>query len=299
MLRKSQTILHYYCKLRLMVVCICTLLTIDCVYGLSNDSRQFIRLSTDFGYSCDINSPMNPPLPQTDFTLNGVNAILGRGYDESLLGSNGVGVGVSFGYRKAWNVMLFDIGLGCDYRYINNQVTPLSAIEDEIDEENYPYIGYYTWHDRVQLRHHIGVDLPLMVGAYKKQFYMLAGIKASLHVWGVSAENGNNSLRASYDRYVDDFTDMYEHGFIKDVPYQTEKIDLSTKFNLSVCAEIGYMFDNNSYSVAGRKGAKPIHTLSAFVEYAVVGQGYYCPLTAGIRWSILFPLKSANCLCYE
>ena len=128
---------------------------------------------------------------------------------------------------------------------------------------------------------------------------VMAGVKANIDVWGRSAEHGNYTLVAEYDRYMDPFSNMPNHGFVTNEPYSCGQHAQSVSWNMRVCAEVGYCVYGGDDGRYRRRESLKVY-VSAFGEYGVIGKGSYTPLLIGARVTMLVPLpKQKACTCWK
>ena len=255
---------------------------------------HYVRVSVDAGYVHEMGGS-TPELTN----LGEAQALIGNGQTELLKASNGVGTGVEFGYRYAYRHLLVDIGLGCDFRHRVNQPGDITNIEQpDTDEEGYDYMGLHTWSGRKCTWQNVGLNIPLMVGGEWNKVYFLVGAKLNVNVWGRTVEKGKYSLMADYDRYMDPFSGMSNHGFVTDEPYACAPMTQSTSFDIRACAELGYcLYGTEQYTRSRSASAR--YYLGAYAEYGIAPTStIYNSLSVGAKLTILLPLRAKEaCMC--
>ena len=260
-------------------------------YSSRNAMHHYIRVSADFSYAREFANGGTAIDAADAMTYNAARSIVGSGMTEKGLSGNGFAPGIGVGYRLVYNHFLFDVGLGAEYRQAWLRPTALTQVyEPAKDEQGYDYTGHHTWTERRCMIKHAGISLPVMLGGEWDKFYFLAGIKLNADIWGRSSEWGNYSLEADYDRYMNSFVDMPNHGYVSNEPYADEPVVLPSAVQLRACAEIGYCVygaENGRY----RKQRSTKVYVSAFGEYSVLGTAdTYMPLLIGARVTALIPL---------
>ena len=225
--------------------------------------------------------------------------LIRSGQIERLEKSNGVGTGIGIGYRYAYKHLLIDVGLGCDYRYRVNQLTDISDIEQPaVDEEGYDYMGLHTWSGRQNTWQNVGLNIPIMIGGEWNSVYFLVGAKLNVNVWGRTQEKGKYSLAADYDRYMDPFSGMSNHGYVTDEPYACAPTACSFSWDVRACAEVGYCLSGPA-SYSRTRSVSPRYYLGAYAEYGIAPNNkIYNSLEVGAKLTILLPIKAKEaCMC--
>ena len=224
-------------------------------------------------------------------TYNAARSIVGSGMTEKGLAGNGFAPAAGVGYRLVYNHFLLDVGLGVEYRQAWLRPTALTQVyEQATDEQGYAYTGHHSWTERRSVMKHVGLNLPVMLGGEWDKFYFLAGVKLNADIWGRSSEQGYYSLEATYDRYMDPFTDMPNHGYVTNEPYTCDQVVLPMAVQLRACVEAGYcVYGADSGRYRRQKSTKVY--VSVFGEYSVIGTpDTYMPLLVGARVTALIPL---------
>lgn len=264
---------------------------------------HYLRLSADFSYARDKSGVRGDAtgnyLPDENIGLREAQTIIGSGQPEAGVSGNGFAPGLGVGYRMMHSHFLLDVGLVVEYRQTYAHPGDLTNVYQRgVDEEGLTYMGHHQWTARRCALRHVGINIPVMLGGEWGAVYFLAGVKASVDVWGTSTENGLYSLEGIYDRYMDPFNGMDNHGFVTDEPYRCDPVAQPAAFNLRACAEVGYCVYGANQGSYRRKETIKLY-VSAFGEYSVLGnEGAYLPLLVGARVTMLMPLpKKRVCTC--
>lgn len=276
-----------------------------CAYPARRSSNRtelnhYIRVSADFAYARGVMGDGYVANGTQALSLQEAQQLIGSDKLERGVAGNGFSPALGAGYRLAYGAFRLDAGLGAEYRQCYMRPHDLSNIQATgIDEEGLVYNGYHSWTGRRTALQHVGLTVPVMIGGEWNNVCVMAGVKAGIDIWGKSAENGYYSLVADYDRYMDPFSNMPNHGFVKDEPYSCGQHAQSISWSMRVCAEVGYCVyggDNVRY----RRNESIRVYISAFGEYGVIGQGGYTPLLIGARVTMLVPLpKQKTCTCWK
>ena len=260
-------------------------------YSSRNAMHHYIRVSADFSCAREFANG-GTAIDATDaMTYSTARSIIGSGMTEKGLAGNGFAPGIGVGYRLVYNHFLFDVGLGSEYRQVWLRPTALTQVfERATDEQGYAYTGHHSWTERRSVMKHVGLNLPVMLGGEWEKFYFLAGVKLNADIWGRSSEQGYYSLEATYDRYMDPFTDMPNHGYVTNEPYTCDQVVLPMAVQLRACVEAGYCVYGADSGRHRRQKSTKVY-VSVFGEYSVIGTpDTYMPLLVGVRVTALIPL---------
>ena len=258
-------------------------------YG--SDMSHYIRIMADLSYA-RVAANGGEAVSQTDaMPYRTATQIIGSGMTEKGLSGNGFAPGIGLGYRLAYNNFLFDAGLGVEYRQAYLRPSALTQVyESAKDEQGYSYTGHHMWTARRSTMSHVGVNLPVMLGGEWDAFYFLAGVKLNADIWSRSGEQGLYSLEADYDRYMNSFTNMPNHGYVSNEPYACDPVALPMAVQLRACVEAGYCVYGAEQGRYRRQKSTKVY-VSAFGEYSVLGTAdTYMPLLVGARVTALIPL---------
>ena len=278
----------------MLLVCMCTIRV---------EAEHFIRLSAEGSYVHDFARSDAQMHEGEKMSLDEARAWIGAGWSEPILKSNGGSPAIGVGYRYMYKALVLDLGFGAEFRIRNNQPYDIANVKaDHIDDTGEPFLGTHSWCNRHTTMQNVGVHIPVIIGFEVRRFYLLAGIKANIDVWGTIAEKGAYTLTGKYYRYMDEWENVEGHQFVTDEPYETKSVNQSVGWDLRACGEIGYCVYGGGRKAKGSTKATPRYNLGAFVEYSFAGADrQYLPLLAGVRLTILLPLpeeKKCNCLGY-
>lgn len=265
---------------------------------------NYIRINADFSYARDLMRKGEGAPFIENIALDDARSWVGSGKHESLKSSNGFAPAFGIGYRYTHRMLLVDVGLGVEYRYRINHPYDIEDVKaDATDDTGMAYIGHHTWSDRETRFEHVGVTLPVMIGAEWNNIYFMAGVKAGVDIWGRSKEKGAYTLQGEYPYYGNAiFVNMPNHGFVDKVAYEEPSVPSSIAWNIRACAEVGYCISSLWTEKGFGRKARPRYYAGAFVEYGFAGANTnYRPLLAGIRLTALLPIpepERCNCLDY-
>ena len=284
---------------RIILISVMMLVTL-CVYPAgrrgaryrgNNAVQHYFCVSADIAYAHEIAHGGEGIASADAMTYSTARSIIGSGMTEKGLAGNGFAPAAGVGYRLVYNHFLLDVGLGAEYRQAWLRPTALTQVyEQATDEQGYAYTGHHSWTARRSVMKHVGLNLPVMLGGEWEKFYFLAGVKLNADIWGRSSEQGYYSLEATYDRYMDPFTDMPNHGYVTNEPYTCDQVVLPMAVQLRACVEAGYcVYGADSGRYRRQKSTKVY--VSVFGEYSVIGTpDTYMPLLIGARVTALIPL---------
>lgn len=273
------------------------LLSSVCTYA----QKHYIRVNADVAYARDMARGGEAVGAAEPINLSAARAIIGSGQMQAGVSGNGFAPALGVGYRLSYNHLLFDVGIGAEYRQTHLHPTDLTNVQQSaVDEEGMTYVGHHAWTNRSCKLSHVGVNIPVMIGGEWSNICVLAGVKANVDIWGSNTERGNYSLVADYERYMDPFSNMPNHGFVQNEPYECAPVAQSMAFNLRACAEVGYCVYGADDGGRYRRSQSPLKCyVSAFGEYSVLAtQGTYSPLLVGVRATMLVALpEKRQCTC--
>lgn len=174
-------------------------------------------------------------------------------------GAATVGIGYEYCHRAFW------LGLGLEAEWDNstnkNQIYDFTEEmkDTEGDDMTYCY-KMMRWHDSYST---VYVNIPFMLGFGIGGFYMGAGVKAGLNVYGHAQSTMKYRTSGFYDRYVEDFENMPDHFF--DDYKSKNRYRVKYLPEISLIGEIGY--EVASFG-ADKDSDAPIRLkLGAYVEY--------------------------------
>lgn len=242
-------------------------------------SGNYLRLSFDAGYAAQPQLESKP---------------------SQVLSSNGALGAFSVGYRLKKQAFLFDLGLGVGYTYYADGLVDSVYVMPQVDMEGESFIGHNLYTKRLNNTHSLSLQLPIMFGAQWDMIYFLAGVKLYAHIPMDAFESGAYSLLGEYDRFIDVFENMPTDGFVCNEPYEKE-LQMSAFMDARFCAELGILLNRvGGAAFDATSGTRMDIALSAFVECGVDFPALHLPVAAGVRLTMLFPMKqSSRCMCLE
>lgn len=281
-------------------VCVSVCMLLLSMSFLTARAEHFVRVSAEASYVHDF-APNDAVTPNGTMSLDEARAWVGAGWSEPISKSNGWSPALGLGYRYMYKALVLDAGVGLEYRVRNNQPYDILDVKaEDVDDTGEPYMGTHFWTNRHTTLQNVGIHIPLMVGFEVKRFYMLAGIKANIDLWGSTYENGEYTMTGKYTRFMDEW-EIDAHQLKSNASYETNAVGVGIGCNIRACGEVGYCVYSGEKSKFNTKAA-PRYNIGAFVEYSFVGtEKQYLPLLAGVRLTVLFPIsegKKCNCLGY-
>ena len=251
------------------------------VVSMSAQGRadNFLRLSFDAGYAAQ--PQLNPNHSQG-------------------LSSNGALGALSVGYRLKKQAFLMDLGLGVGYTYYADGLADSVYVMQQVDKEGESFTAHNVYASRLTNTHSLSLQLPIMLGAQWNMLYFLAGVKLYAHVPMDTYESGLYSLAGEYDRFIDVFENMPTDGFVLNEPYE-KAMEMDVFMDARFCAELGILLNRvGGAAFDATSGTRMDIALSAFVECGVDFPALHLPVAAGVRLTMLFPMKqSSRCMCLE
>lgn len=240
---------------------------------------------------------------------------------------NGAGGALGLGYEFHHKSFIATTGAEFSYWNTGTKTDDFIILADMEDSEGDDYIGVFELNDNKD-RYQVGyVNIPLLVGfqTAKKRFYVLGGAKFGLNVWGQSNVKSNVISFGDYERYIEIFRDMPNHGFLGEERTATRPVSFSS--NLALSLELGTYLrigenptNDKLYRIAlfADYGLLNIHTSKVEgIQYVNTANGLdfrprnnalllseraskknILPLYAGVKFTILFKLhESSICNC--
>lgn len=263
--------------------------------------EHFIRVSGDFSFAREIARGGLVWDNAEPMSLQEAQAIIGSGQMEKGVSGNGFAPALGVGYRLNHNHFLLDVGLGGEYR--QSWLAPhdlTNAYGRGKDEEGLAYVGHYQWRNRRSVMRHAGLTLPITIGGEWDKWFFLVGVKGALDVWSKVEEQGLQTIDGTYERYMNTFEGMPNHGFLADAPYQCDPVSQATSFSLRACAEAGYCVYGASEGRYRLKQTVKVY-VSVFGEYGfLTSRDAYTPFLLGVRATVLIPLPTKReCTCWK
>lgn len=235
---------------------------------------HYFRTDLGVGFDCDLQYQKGQP---------GI---------EDLLSSKGVKTGLTLGYRLKYQHFIFDVGVGANYGYKVNDVADRFDAYERKDSDGDTFLGEDAWRERGFYYNNIALTVPLLFGGEWNRFYFLLGAKLDFNLQTNVKEKGLYTLIGWYDYYLDPFENMPNHGFVTDEPYQTPTLKMPNTYQVAACLEFGYRLTGSQtvYAVMTRQPAVDVY-LGAFVEYGVLHNTVFTPLTVGVKATMTVEVK--------
>jgi hypothetical protein len=150
----------------------------------------------------------------------------------------------------------------------NDSIIRYKVIDTQKDE----YRLRYVFENRVDNSIAKYVEIPLLVGQKYANFYFLGGVKLNILLESQSYIETEVTTTAMYDRYIDEFHDMFNHALFRDKPINV--LNDGIDFNLGVTAsfETGYSFSSFDYRTTGygrNRGEEHVFRIAFFAEYGL------------------------------
>ena len=270
--------------------------------SLSMRGEHYIRLNADFSYARDFAGKGVSATPiGSETSLDAAQAWIGAGTVEPLSKSNGFAPAIGVGYRFKHKILIVDAGLGCEYRMRFNGLDSLAGVKAEhVDEWGETFIGTHSWTNRSAKWQNVGIQVPVMAGVEIKRFYVLAGIKANVDLWGTTREKGAYTMTGKYVRFMDELEDVPGHGLVSNEAYEMPAKKIGLWWDIRACLDLGYCIYGDGANKNKKQKIQPRYYVGAFAEYSFLGGNkQYLPLLAGVRLTVLLPLQeSKECMCW-
>lgn len=178
-----------------------------------------------------------------------------------------VGAGVAIGgvYQFQYDKFLLQTGLMASEAWLRHKFDTIVVERKMKDTEGYDFIYRGELYDRVDCALLTEVSVPLMLGANVGSFYILAGAKCVVTVYGLSFQKALLNTKGDYGgRYYGVLENMPQHGFYSAKELEN-KSALKMRPDVRLCAELGWVCHLSKYS----NPKAPKLQVGAFVEYGV------------------------------
>lgn len=236
--------------LKRIVFIVCMLLS--CVGAnaftpLTNETRHFVSLHGDLGYSALLHS------------IQGQKP------------AAGMNTNIGLDYRLFHNNFLFSVGVEGMYELNANQLDKLDVSIPMLDTEGDRFDMHVLVDKSRDLTHMANINVPILFGGEWGRFYFLVGPKLSLNLYGSTTSQAQVTTYGEYDRYYDDFYNMPNHQF--ETGRQMSSANIPLKWNMNVMAhlEIGGRFNHMYKHQQFRINPDRIRMyLAAFVDFGVL-----------------------------
>jgi hypothetical protein len=182
---------------------------------LAPDSRSFISLHGDLGYSALLNS------------IEGQQA------------SNGVDARIGIDFRMQYNRFIFSVGAEGMYALYTNHMNKLDVSIPMKDTESDIFNMHVLLNKSRDNAHMVNLNVPLLVGMEWRRVYFMVGPKISLNLYGKTSSSAEITTYGEYERYYSDFYDMPNHQFYSGRKMSSLQMNLDWNLNVMVHAEVG------------------------------------------------------------
>ncbi len=198
---------------------------------------------------------------------------LGAGGSETLTDYDNMkskfGFGGLFGFGYEYHFRAFWLSLGVEGQLFQSGFLP--AMNDTMHYSMYDTEGekmtyHYAINKRGDMHRAVYLNVPVMIGFNVKGFYLGAGAKAGLSLYGRAKSDVDYTTSATYDRFIDDFINMPNHYYTNYSNSGVHKMKFEPM--VSVIGEVGY--EVVSFSTGKEDDSNPIiFRIGAYAEYGL------------------------------
>ena len=188
--------------------------------------------------------------------------------------SLGVGGGLGVGYELKKDHFLFTVGVGANISHSAFDLRGGESTFDAVDTEGDALQFIISTNERKDYYTNYAVQVPVMMGGEFGRFYFLVGAKFDLSA--MCKTNVKAMVRTIGDYtntlgFIDQFTNMPEHGFYENAPFETKTGEINFNPNAIASVEIGWRLGlvakGTGYDVPK---PKTIYRLSLFADYGLI-----------------------------
>ena len=193
--------------------------------------------------------------------------------------------GVTFSHSSDWQIQLcyelnsdkflFQVGVGCEYSRAHLNAADYFTAIDAFDTQGTAFTYACQFTNRIDNASAVSVSVPLLVGCQVSHFYFLAGAIGSMVLYQQNKAFANLTCWGSYDRYVEDFTQMDNHAFYTNEPVSevSKEAHRWPRFQVRPHLELGVQFTsfditNGGYRSSNQQGV--LFRLAAYTEYGAL-----------------------------
>lgn len=185
--------------------------------------------------------------------------------------SFGIGGGVGVHYELQKKHFLLTAGLDANPSYSVFSLVPYQTSFECLDTQQDRMTYTYYFHDRKDAYTNVALHVPLMLGGQFDKVYFLVGAKVSMSLFGQANGFSLVNSEGSYQQFIGDFKDMYEHAFFTDHQVATQ---MPIAFNMNVLAslELGLRL-GDGYKATGfgyKQKQKIQYRVALFADYGVL-----------------------------
>ena len=194
---------------------------------LAPETTGFISLHGDLGYSALLH------------TIDGQKP------------SSGMNTNIGVDYRLYHNYFLFSVGVEGMYQLSANRMEDHDEAIPMMDTEGDLFNMHVHVDKSRDLAHMVNVNVPVLIGGEWGRFYMLAGPKVSLNLYGVTSSTAEITTYGEYERAYDDFYNMPNHQFVTGQKMTSGTLPMKWNFNVMAHLELGarvnHMFKHKQF----------------------------------------------------
>lgn len=183
----------------------------------------------------------------------------------------GIQPALGLGYRLYYNGFTFTTGVEAQYGYMTNRIGRSDLTLSMIDTEGEPFTMHAIVQDTKDYMRTVNIAVPLAIGAEHKYFYIQAGAKFALNLYGTASTASSASTKADYERYIGFFENMPNHQLENGQQLVSEEYSMSLLPSLLLTCELGARVDQIVFE-RGADVAKHNYRmyLGLFAEYGLL-----------------------------
>lgn len=142
------------------------------------------------------------------------------------------------GYELKHRHLIIHLALGTAFTYTIRTMPDYDETTPAVDTEEYRLLAHAFYTRRKDARSQWELQTPILVGAeWENKCYFLLGAIPAFRVFGKTDINADIRVAGEYEKFIDFFENMPNHGFTT-MPYTTTET-LPLAANLYAAAEIG------------------------------------------------------------
>ncbi len=144
--------------------------------------------------------------------------------------------------------------------------------EGIIDTQQDAYRHKYVFENRRDYTGANYIEIPILVGQKHSNFYYLSGLRLSMLLKSYSFIRTEVTTTGLYDRYIDEFHDMYNHALLRNEPVNVINSGIDCRLGISAYVESGYAYKDYTKIPTGfgfRDGIEYVCRIAVFAEYGL------------------------------
>lgn len=167
----------------------------------------------------------------------------------------GYGGLLGVGYQGSFNKFMF--GAGVEFNFLNSKTTFNNFAQDIpylYTPMNHDIVFHYKFNKFSDVQNAGYINIPINVGyRFNDLFYTIVGAKYGLNLLGNYSSKGIFSTTADDPQFIDEMTDIPNHGIVNEK--ETEKAKGGLKFNANIIGsvEFGVYLDRWIYNAPQRR----------------------------------------------